>query len=273
MAMQPSTEKALEVSTSIVSVLRRILTQMQTHLDRRTDHPTRVPAGKALEVNTPVASVLGRILTRSNTDTPGRPPSAGAGVPSNDTNAHAHEDEDEEEDVDERTLTRAEQRQAAFEVAAEVWRGQATGDVRVDEVLDIDDFIFNEDQGGAGDEDVWDPAEEHKPRGVDLEDAELDDTGYGLFIANLEAQLNRELQNPSEHAAYANCDSCHSPAAELEKGDCDLLRAVVYKIKHGSTEAAFWDLPYVFPDANTGELPAWKQARHRLAKLAHSSPS
>jgi hypothetical protein len=181
---------------------------------------------------------------------------------------HVHDEEDAE------AQTREDRRRAAFEAAAEAWTGQSTGDARVEEVFDIDDFIFDEDVGGAGDDDVWDPAEESEPRGVDLEDAELDDTGYALFIANLEAELLRELQNPGERAAISDRDACHSQgSAELEKADRDLLRAVVYKLKHnGVTEAAFRDLPYVYPDANTGELPTWKEARHRLAQLAALQP-
>jgi hypothetical protein len=106
---------------------------------------------------------------------------------------------DEEDSPD----ARADRRRAAFEAAADAWVGQATNDVRIEDVLDEDDFIWEEDEGGLGDEDVWDPAEEGSPYGreEEFEDGDLDDIGYAQFIDNLEAQLLRELANPGERSA------------------------------------------------------------------------
>jgi hypothetical protein len=112
---------------------------------------------------------------------------------------------DETDSDDGPPSTRAERRRAAFEAAAAAWTGQATGDPRIVEELDEEDFVYEEDEDGLVDEDVWDPADEALPYGAgeEHEDGDLDDVGYALFIANLEAQLLRELQNPGELSAFA----------------------------------------------------------------------
>jgi hypothetical protein len=98
---------------------------------------------------------------------------------------------------------REERRRAAFEAAAQVWAGQATGNARLEEVLDGWDSEWADNNSGLRDEDVWDPAEEGPPYGQeeDYEDGNLDNIGYTQFIKNLEAQLLCELSNPGERSA------------------------------------------------------------------------
>jgi hypothetical protein len=144
------------------------------------------------------------------------------------------------------------------------------GAARVKDVPDEDDLReLTED---VDDEDVWDPAAQAEPRGVDLEaEADKEDLNFAAFLADMEADPMRELSTPGTQRVPSLGSTCSPSFAELEDADCDLLRAFMYKIKHHATDTAFRDLPYIFPQAN-GELLSWKEAQSRITRLSSLMP-
>jgi hypothetical protein len=109
-------------------------------------------------------------------------------------------------------------------------------------------------------QDEWDPAED-------------DEVRLAAWLEEMDNEVRRGIEAFREQSnlpcSLFYAEYVHTAELPLSDEQRQTLRAIAYKLKHRQTEAAFNDLPFVYPNSET---PTWKAAQTQLLKISGLAP-